>query len=90
MYSEYGHGYTGKEAEMTSHEEMQRLARKWNIDINDMFCGYIRQPIIADELDEGVIVWGTCCLTGKRCQKYREKNYAVQEMSCMQKILSKQ
>jgi len=65
-------------------ETMRLISRHLYKKINDVFCGYLRQPICAERLETGYLIQGRCAFNGKLCTRLIEKGES-NEMSNRQR-----
>lgn len=58
----------------TNFDEMVKVSRDVGLDIDKVYCGYLRQPIESIRKEAGkdhfYMITGTCALTGEKCYRF--------------------
>lgn len=58
----------------TSFDEMKSVSKELLLDINEVYCGYLRQPISTIKKDTHYQIVGTCALNRERCFRFVAKD----------------
>jgi hypothetical protein len=59
--------------------KMETIHNELQIDHNNIFCGYLRQPIRTDKVGDNYVISGDCVLYDKICSKVPDKDWKVED-----------